>query len=70
LTSAERRFDVLVIGSGMGGLFAGALAARSGKKVLVLEENPTCGGAAGVYSVGRLTIESSSSMTTATGAAR
>jgi all-trans-retinol 13,14-reductase len=52
-------FDAIVIGSGLGGLVAGGLAARSGRRVLVLEKNPTCGGAAGVYTVGELTIESS-----------
>jgi all-trans-retinol 13,14-reductase len=53
------KFDAIVIGSGLGGLVAGGLAARSGRRVLVLEKNPTCGGAAGVYRVGELTIESS-----------
>src|SRR5438309_1683206 len=56
---ADRRFDVVVIGSGVGGLTAGALAARSGKSVLVLEKNPTWGGAAGVYKIGKLAVESS-----------
>ena len=52
-------FDAIVIGSGLGGLVAAGLAARSGRRVLVLEKNQTCGGAAGVYKAGELTIESS-----------
>ena len=52
-----RRFDAIVIGSGLGGLIAGALYARSGRRVLVLERNETFGGAAAVYKHGALTIE-------------
>lgn len=52
-------FDAIVVGSGIGGLVAGGLAARSGRRILVLEKNPTWGGAAGVYELGGLTIESS-----------
>src|SRR6266542_518005 len=67
LVGSERRrramsgtgFDAIVIGSGLGGLVAAGLAARSGRRVLVLEKNQTCGGAAGVYKAGELTIESS-----------
>jgi all-trans-retinol 13,14-reductase len=40
-------------------LAAGALYARSGRRVLVLEKNPSVGGAASVYRVGELTIEAS-----------
>ncbi|HEC1791039.1 TPA: FAD-binding protein [Campylobacter lari] len=32
------KFDVIIIGSGLGGLSAGAFLARNGKKVLVLEQ--------------------------------
>ena len=52
-----RRFDAIVIGSGLGGLIAGALYARSGRRVLVLERNETFGGAATVFKHGALTIE-------------
>ena len=52
-----RRFDAIVIGSGLGGLIAGALYARSGRRVLVLERNETFGGAAAVYKHGALAIE-------------
>jgi all-trans-retinol 13,14-reductase len=54
-----RHFDAIVIGSGLGGLTAGALYARSGRRVLVLERNDVCGGAATVYRHGPLAIEGS-----------
>lgn len=54
-----RTFDAIVIGSGLGGLTAGALCARAGKRVLVLERNDTFGGAATVYQHNGLAIESS-----------
>ena len=52
-------YDAIVIGSGLGGLTAGALFARHGKRVLVLERQPTLGGAARTYTHGALTIEAS-----------
>ena len=54
-----RQFDALVIGSGLGGLVAGALYARAGHRVLVLERNAHFGGAATVYRHGSLAIEAS-----------
>jgi phytoene dehydrogenase-like protein len=54
-----RPFDAIVIGSGLGGLTAGALFARAGRKVLVLERNRSFGGAATVYRHGSLAIEAS-----------
>lgn len=54
-----RHFDAIVIGSGLGGLVAGALYARTGHKVLILERNQTFGGAATVYQHGALSIEAS-----------
>ncbi|MGP0093454.1 MAG: phytoene desaturase family protein [Xanthobacteraceae bacterium] len=54
-----RRFDAIVVGSGLGGLTAGALYARTGRRVLVLERNGSFGGAATVYRHGGLAIEAS-----------
>jgi phytoene dehydrogenase-like protein len=54
-----RHFDAIVVGSGLGGLTAGALYARSGARVLVLERSEVCGGAATVYRHGPLAIEAS-----------
>jgi phytoene dehydrogenase-like protein/NAD-dependent dihydropyrimidine dehydrogenase PreA subunit len=41
---SEASFDVVVIGSGLGGLCSGALLTDRGYKVLVLERNPSVGG--------------------------
>src|SRR4051812_20379619 len=53
------KFDAIVIGSGLGGLTAGALCARKGLRVLVLERNEGFGGAATVYRHNGLAIETS-----------
>jgi phytoene dehydrogenase-like protein len=50
-------WDAIVIGSGLGGLTAGALYARHGRRVLVLEQHDRCGGAATVFRRGPLLVE-------------
>ena len=40
----DGQYDAIVVGSGMGGLSVGALLAREGKKVLLLEKHYTLGG--------------------------
>jgi all-trans-retinol 13,14-reductase len=56
---SESDFDAVVIGSGLGGLTAAALLAKSGRKVCVVERNHGLGGAASVFKAGALTIEPS-----------
>ncbi|MFH1216417.1 MAG: SDR family NAD(P)-dependent oxidoreductase [Pseudomonadota bacterium] len=40
----DREYDVIVVGAGIGGLTAGALLAKRGKRVLVLEQHTKPGG--------------------------
>ena len=53
------QFDAIVVGSGLGGLTAGALYARAGHRVLLLERNANFGGAATTYRQGEMTVEAS-----------
>ena len=50
LSGDEGEYDVVVIGSGMGGLACGALSAKYGHKVLVLESHIKPGGSAHTFS--------------------
>ena len=43
-------FDVVIIGSGLGGLLCGAILGKNGYKVAVLEKNPQIGGCLQSYS--------------------
>jgi phytoene dehydrogenase-like protein len=52
-----QRYDVVVIGAGLGGLTAAALLARAGRRVLVIERNTSVGGAASTYKVKDLVVE-------------
>jgi len=42
-------YDVIIIGSGMGGLTTGAILAKEGKRVLILEQHYTAGGFTHVF---------------------
>jgi phytoene dehydrogenase-like protein len=53
------RYDVVVVGAGLGGLTAGAILARAGRKVLVVERSNSVGGAASSYKSGELFVEGS-----------
>jgi phytoene dehydrogenase-like protein len=53
------RYDAVVIGAGLGGLTAGAILAREGRKVLVIERGNSVGGAASSYKAGELFVEGS-----------
>jgi len=46
-----KKFDAVVVGSGLGGLVAGALLAKAGYSVCLLERNFSLGGAPSVYRV-------------------
>ncbi|MGD0335833.1 MAG: NAD(P)/FAD-dependent oxidoreductase [Candidatus Omnitrophota bacterium] len=43
------KYDVIIIGAGIGGLVAGNILAKNGMKVLILEKNPVPGGAVTTY---------------------
>jgi phytoene dehydrogenase-like protein len=53
------QWDAIVVGSGLGGLAAGAALARARRRVLVLERQENFGGAATLYRHGRMTMEAS-----------
>lgn len=49
MNEEQPQWDVVVIGTGMGGSAAGAIAALNGLKTLILEKNPRPGGACSYY---------------------
>lgn len=53
------RYDAVIIGAGLGGLTAGAILARAGRKILLVERGNSVGGAASSYKVGELFVEGS-----------
>ena len=59
---SAQRFDAVVIGSGIGGLSAGALLAKYGRKVLLVEAHEHLGGCAHSFSRGGYTLDSGPSL--------
>lgn len=51
------KYDVIIIGAGLGGLTAGAKLAKEGKKVLVIEQHSKPGGCATTFRRGDYTLE-------------
>jgi all-trans-retinol 13,14-reductase len=51
------KYDIIIIGSGLGGLTAGAKLAKEGKKVLVVEQHDRPGGCATTFKRGVYTME-------------
>jgi phytoene dehydrogenase-like protein len=51
------KYDVVIIGAGLGGLTAGAKLAREGKKVLLIEQHSKPGGCATTFQRGDFTLE-------------
>lgn len=51
------KYDVIIIGGGLGGLTAGAKLAREGKKVLLIEQHSKPGGCATTFKRGDYTLE-------------
>jgi len=51
------KYDIIIIGAGLGGLTAGAKLTREGKKVLVIEQHNHPGGCATTFKRGNFTLE-------------
>lgn len=55
--SGHEAYDVIVIGSGMGGLTAAALLSKAGKRVLVIERHDRPGGYAHAFKRGKYVLD-------------
>ncbi len=51
------KYDIIIIGGGLGGLTAGAKLAREGKKVILIEQHNKPGGCATTFNRGNYTFE-------------
>ena len=51
------KYDIIIIGAGLGGLTAGAKLAKEGKKVLVIEQHSQSGGCATTFKRGDFNLE-------------
>jgi len=52
----QKKYDVIVIGGGASGLMSAGIAAKRGKKVLLIEKNPECGKKLSITGGGRCNI--------------
>ncbi len=50
------KYDIAILGSGLGGLLCGALMSRKGKRVLILEQNEHIGGSLQSFSINGCTF--------------
>ncbi|MGE5180433.1 MAG: phytoene desaturase family protein [Acidobacteriota bacterium] len=57
MSKIESRYDVVVIGAGIGGITAGAMLAKEGKKVLIVEAEMQAGGCARAWRRGPYTFD-------------
>ncbi len=51
------KYDIIIIGGGLGGLTAGAKLSKEGKKVLLIEQHDRPGGCATTFKRGDYTME-------------
>ena len=51
------KYDIIIIGGGLGGLTAGAKLAREGKRILLIEQHNKTGGCATTFKRGDFTME-------------
>jgi all-trans-retinol 13,14-reductase len=54
---SSNKYDIIIVGSGMGGLVSSVLLAKEGKKVLVLEKNQQFGGCLQTFSREKLVFD-------------
>lgn len=59
MAKEEKKYDAIIIGAGLGGLAAGALLSKRGKKVLILEKHFACGGYATNFKRGDFIFDAS-----------
>ncbi|HRH67145.1 MAG TPA: NAD(P)/FAD-dependent oxidoreductase [Bacteroidia bacterium] len=55
---SNKKYDILIVGSGMGGLVCGAILSKEGYKVCVLEKNKQLGGCLQTYSRDKVIFDS------------
>ena len=53
----EKKFDIIIIGSGLGGLECGYILSKKGLNVCILEQNPQIGGCLQTFKRGKTTFD-------------